>query len=596
MAGSNSSGRNFAPRLAAPLALALALALPLPAPAASDVETPGLAGPYLAAEAAARRNDIAAAADWYRDALAADPENATLLSRAIVHLVAAGDVDRAVPLAERLESAEAGHHLGVLVLAAQALRAGEPEKARDLLAGAVGDEGPFVGQLLASWAAYADGDAGAARAMLTDLEESGSAGAAGEILAAYHLALLEAANGRDEEALVAVDRAIANAETATDRIVRVRAGLLARLGRADEARAAVTDRLGETLGDRRLERLARNLAEGEAPPPLVTSGEEGAAEALYGVAGFLSRGANRQIGLAYARLATHLDPGLVGAHLLIGEILDSVGQHDLAIAAYEAVPRDAPEALEAALGRARAMEAADRVDQAITVLGETASLHPDSLEAQLALGDMLRRAERWSEAAEAYEDALALIDEPEQRHWALYYQRGITYERSEQWEQAEDDFLKALELQPDQPLVLNYLGYSWVEQRKNLDRAKAMIEKAVEQRPEDGYIVDSLGWVLFRLGEFREAAKHLEEAVELRPTDPVINDHYGDALWMIGRKTEARFQWKRALSFDPEEEEAERIRRKLRQGLDAVLAEEEAAGEPAVVKSTAGATKPNDGG
>jgi Flp pilus assembly protein TadD len=165
----------------------------------------------------------------------------------------------------------------------------------------------------------------------------------------------------------------------------------------------------------------------------------------------------------------------------------------------------------------------------------------------------------------------------------LFYQRGIAYERSDRWELAEDDFFRALELEPDQPLVLNYLGYSWVELRRNLDEAQEMIEKAVEQRPDDGYIVDSLGWVMYRLGNFEEAVKHLGRAVELRPVDPVINDHFGDALWMVGRRIEARFQWKRALSFEPEEEEAERIRDKLERGLDAVLADEAAAGEPAII-------------
>jgi Flp pilus assembly protein TadD len=191
---------------------------------------------------------------------------------------------------------------------------------------------------------------------------------------------------------------------------------------------------------------------------------------------------------------------------------------------------------------------------------------------------------------------VALLATPEQRHWPLFYQRGIAYERSKQWDKAEADFLKALELEADQPLVLNYLGYSWVEMGRNLDRAQAMIEKAVEQRPEDGYIVDSLGWVLYRLGNFPGAVEHLERAVELRPVDPVINDHFGDALWMVGRKTEAQFQWKRSLSFKPEEKDAERIRQKLAKGLDAVLAEEAASGNPAIIGSgTSGGTTPNGG-
>jgi len=171
-----------------------------------------------------------------------------------------------------------------------------------------------------------------------------------------------------------------------------------------------------------------------------------------------------------------------------------------------------------------------------------------------------------------------LIGQPERRHWFLFYVRGIAYERSGRWEEAERDFRKALELEPDQPNVLNYLGYSLVEKGIKLDEALEMIRKAVEKRPNDGYITDSLGWALYRLGRYEEAVEPMERAVELTPLDPVINDHLGDVYWMVGRKREARFQWKRALSFGPDEKDAARIRRKLEVGLDKVLEEERAGG------------------
>jgi len=408
---------------------------------------------------------------------------------------------------------------------------------------------------------------------------------AGEIMAAYHLGLLEAAAGQDAEALVALDHAVELAGNSTLRLIRIRAGVLARVGRVDEARAAIAERLSQTLGDHRLEFLDRNLAAGKIPPPVVRTGAEGAAEALYTIAGYLARGNSRQIGLAYARLASYLDPALIEAQLLIAGILQQDEQYELAIAALEAIPVDAPEAVEAQIARAEAMQEAGRVDDAIEALRLTIAAHPRSVEAYSSLGHMLRGESRFAEAAEAYDGAIALIPAPERSHWTLFYQRGIALERSKQWDRAEADFRKALELEPDQPLVLNYLGYSWVEMRHNLAEAQAMIEKAVDQRPEDGYIVDSLGWVLYRLGKFAEAVPHLERAVELRPVDPVINDHFGDGLWMVGRHTEARFQWKRALSFEPEEKDAERIRRKLEVGLDKVLEEEAAAGNPAIIQS-----------
>jgi Flp pilus assembly protein TadD len=347
--------------------------------------------------------------------------------------------------------------------------------------------------------------------------------------------------------------------------------------------AVIHERLSESFGNVGLSRLADDIAAGDRPEPLVSTARAGAAEVLYGVSGLLARGQNRLIALTYAQLATYLEPGLSEAQLLIAQILDEDGQYELAIEAYEAIPDDAPEALSARMGKAQALQAAGRTEAGLAAMRAAVEAFPDALEGHVTLGDMLRRESRFEESAAAYDQAVALIAEAEPLHWPLYYQRGIAYERSKQWDRAEADFRKALALEPDQPDVLNYLGYSWVEQGSNLDEAEQMIQRAVDQRPDDGYIVDSLGWVLFRFGEFDRALKHLERAVELRPVDPVINDHYGDALWMVGRKTEARFQWKRALSFDPTEEDAERIRRKLDDGLDAVLAAEEAGGDPGII-------------
>jgi Flp pilus assembly protein TadD len=195
-----------------------------------------------------------------------------------------------------------------------------------------------------------------------------------------------------------------------------------------------------------------------------------------------------------------------------------------------------------------------------------------------ALGDALRVAERYPEAAEAYGRALALVDTPRQPHWVLFYTRAIANERAGQWDAAEADFRKALELQPDQPMVLNYLGYSMVEQRRNLDEALGMIERAAAGQPDDGYITDSLGWVYFRLDRFEDALDPMLRAVELVPDDPILNDHLGDVLWKVGRKREAEFQWRRALSFGPAEDlDMDRVRNKLDVGLDKVLEEEAAA-------------------
>jgi len=579
------------------LVMGVVLGTVISGPAPSLAQSTGLAGPYLAAEHAARRGDIQAAARYFIEALAADPDNPALVQQALLHQMAAGKIEGSVALARRLEELSPGHHLGLLLIAAHDLKSDQYAEVRKLLDSANLDNGPYVGRLMDAWAAFGDGDVETARKTLEDLEEAGTGGPAGKMVAAYHLGLLAAATGDDNAAIEHFDRSVeVSGGSISNRLSRIKAGSLARTGKVDEAIALIDERLSRSFGDKRLEALRVELTEGRLPAPEVTTAAQGAAESLFGVALFLSRGNNRIIGLAYSRLAVYLDPDLTEAKLAIAELLDNDGQYELAIAAYEAVPRNAPEAFSALIGRAQALAADDRVEAAIVAMREIVARYPRTIEAHTALGDMLRREERYADAAEAYDGAIALIGEPETRHWVLFYQRGITLERSHQWDRAEADFKKALELQPEQPLVLNYLGYSWIEMGRNFDEARKMIERAVEQRPDDGYIVDSLGWVLYRLGKFEGAVKHLERAVELRPVDAVINDHFGDALWKVGRTIEARFQWKRALSFKPDENEAERIRKKLEIGLDRVLAEEDAVGAPALVGGSEAAPVPSDGG
>jgi Flp pilus assembly protein TadD len=178
-------------------------------------------------------------------------------------------------------------------------------------------------------------------------------------------------------------------------------------------------------------------------------------------------------------------------------------------------------------------------------------------------GDLLRGRQRFLEAIGAYDRAIARIKTPGPTDWIVFYDRGICYERSRQWGKAEADFKHALALAPDQPFVLNYLGYSWADMGENLTQARAMIDRAVQHRPNDGAIVDSLGWVMLRQGEVTDAVRTLERAVELDPEDASINGHLGDAYWAAGRKLEAVYQWRRALTFHPEPDDAAKLEAKL---------------------------------
>ena len=567
------------------------LALPLGA------QAQGIAGPYLAAQQAEARGDVAAAARLYSRTLARDAGNLHVMERAMLNQIAAGNVSEGIALARRLQDVQPGHHVGALALAIDAVRDADHERAQDYL----DENSPFVGLVIAAWASWGAGDLQAARTRLTEMEASDANGQAGKLVSAYHLGLIEAAAGNDAEAAAAIERATAISPNGSLRMTHQLAAALARQGQTDAAVTVIRDRLAGTYGDAALERLADEIAAGNIPAVDIDSASKGVAEVMHGVAALLARGQNGLIALSYARLATFLDPSLSEAQLLVAQILDRDDQYDLAIAAYDAISPDAPEALRAQIGRAEAMQAAGQADEAVSGLRATIDQFPEAIEARTALGNMLRREERFAEAGVAYDGAVSLLPSVEPQHWVLFYQRGISMERSDQWEKAEADFRRALELEPDQADVLNYLGYSWVEKGLNLSEAEKMIEKAVEQRPEDGYIVDSLGWVLYRFGEFERATEQLERAVELRPVDPVINDHFGDALWMVGRRTEARFQWRRALSFEPEEKDAKRIRRKLEDGLDAVLAEEKELGLPGIIgrqteNDSGNGQKNNDGG
>jgi Flp pilus assembly protein TadD len=295
---------------------------------------------------------------------------------------------------------------------------------------------------------------------------------------------------------------------------------------------------------------------------------QGAAEALAGIGAAVGQEGGLEVALLYLRLALRLEPDTAGglAALTLGSLLDQSDQGEAAIEVFESIAPDAPFRGHGQLRAALTLDRMDRTAEAEKAFKEAAQRNPDDVQVFVSYGNMLRGRERYEEAAELYSQALSKIEKPERNDWSMFYFRGITYERTDRWENAEADFKKALELYPEQPLVLNYLGYSWVDKGMNLSEALEMIRKAVELRPNDGYIVDSLGWAYYRLGRWNDAVTELERAVSLRPDDPVINDHLGDAYWKAGRTLEAQFQWRHARDFGAEGKELERILKKIAEG------------------------------
>jgi Flp pilus assembly protein TadD len=299
---------------------------------------------------------------------------------------------------------------------------------------------------------------------------------------------------------------------------------------------------------------------------------------MFDLASVLNARDTLDIALIHARLALYLRPNFPIAQLLLAEIAEELNHHEEALSLYRAVDPHSSLSWSARLREAAMLDELNRTDEAIALLRSMAAERPSDRQPVIELGDILRSHDRFKEAVGAYDEAFARFGQNKPRDWRLYYSRGIALERSQQWPRAEADLRYALELEPEQPLVLNYLGYSWIDQGIHLDRALQMVERAVALRPNDGYIVDSLGWAFFRLGKYAQATENLERAIELVPEDPTVNDHLGDAYWRTGRHLEARFQWNRALQFKPEAGEISKIESKLEHGLGQPLTVEQSKG------------------
>ncbi|WP_413717655.1 tetratricopeptide repeat protein [Silicimonas sp. MF1-12-2] len=549
------------------LTTALAAALALPARAED-------AGGYLAARSAIIASDFAEAAQYYARALVRDPGNISLLENAATAYLGLGDLDRAAPIARRLIQSGAESQLSGLILLGDAARNGNWSTiGQDLDAGLT--VGPLFDGLARAWALVGDGQMTAAIEAFDVIGTNQGV----EAFGLYHKALALASVGDFEGAAEIFSGETGNTIRLTRRGLIAYVEVLSQLERDADALELITATFGSNL-DPYLEDVKRRLEAGEVLPfSTVRRAEDGMAEVYYSIASALQGEAQQAYTLLYSRMALALRPDHIDALLMTAELLEDLERYDLATEVYDTVPRDDPSFHAAELGRAEALRRSGREDAAIEVLRQLTKSHGELPLVHVTLGDTLRGMERFEESIQPYDDALALIETPEEQHWIVYFARGISHERTGEWDKAEADFRKALELRPEQPQVMNYLGYSFLEMQSNYDEALDLIERAVALRPDSGYIIDSLGWGLYRLGRYEEAVGHMEKAVELMPIDPVVNDHLGDVYWAVGRKREAEFQWHRALSFIDHEEasgdiDPDRVRRKLEVGLDQVLEEE----------------------
>ena len=554
------------------------------APSAQDLSGMTAAGSYLAARHAGQQRDAGAAAAFYGAALKRDPKNGDLLDRTFLSLLVDGDIEDSVKYAERIAQADKSDRVAQLVLGVHALKHKQYAAARRDLAQSI--RGPITdltATLLSAWSMYGTGDSKGAIAAIDRL--AGPDWYA--IFKELHAGMISDIAGNKKEAGKRLEHAYKLDGTAL-RVVEAYGSWLSRNASSKEA-LDVFETFDKALPRHPLVVEAMNqLKAGQKLPLLVSNAQAGAAEALYGLGASLGRRGGEDLGLVYLQLSLYLVPNHPLALLSLADLYESLKKPELAIKAYERIPATSPLHRNAAIQMASNLDALDRSDEAAKHLEALVKEHPDDLEAIMALGNVLRGHKKFAECADVYTKGVDTLKQPEKANWVIFYFRGICYERSHQWPKAEADLKKALDLFPEQPHVLNYLGYSWVDQGVHLDEGMDMIKRAVQQRPDDGYIVDSLGWAYFRTGNYPEAVKQLERAIELKPEDPTINDHLGDAYWRIGRTLEAKFQWAHARDLKPDPEDLPKIEAKLKDGLP-----EETSSQAKAVKSE---KKSGDGG
>ena len=527
-------------------------------------------GGYLAGRHALSTKDFDAASTYLSRAIEDDLENPELLNGLISVQVSLGDIGAAKISSDNLDLLGVQTQLSNMVKIAIQLRNRDFDNAKQQIENEQGIN-PLLDKIVTGWAFADEGNFEDAETIFDEIGKGSSLAQFSQMQKASMLA----AYGRYESALNTIENLEKNSNRISIDARALKVQLLLKLDNKEEA----TEYFSKIFGDG-VNSDAANLRMQVEDHPNAYSIEEslsleaGIAYAFYAIADILKDDADPNTALLYVRLAQYLNENSQKAILLAADLLEQMGQYDLAVAEYAKISPSSSYFLSSELGRVGALRDGGKTEAALEVLYYLSREFSDIGIVHNSLGDFLRREERYSEAKIAYDRAVDIYRENNNVSWVVLYARGITHERLQEWDKAESDFRNALTINPDQANVLNYLGYSLIDRGEKLDEAMTMIEKAVSLQPESGYIVDSLAWGLFKLGQYETAIPHMEKAAELMPVDPIVTDHLGDLYWAVGRQLEAKFQWRRALSFDPELKDATRIREKLRIGLDRVLVNE----------------------
>ncbi|MBZ9739136.1 MULTISPECIES: tetratricopeptide repeat protein [unclassified Mesorhizobium] len=534
------------------------------------VKISSFSGAYLAARIAEGDNDLDSAIAYYKQALAFNPGDTALQQSLMLSLIAQGRFDESLVYADKLKEVPDVERFSRLALAVDSFHKKDFTKAQYWLKLSLeSDLDRLISGVMSGWAEQGAGQASEAMASIDKLQGPDWFG----LFKAFHRALIaDASNMPDKaEAIYAAtmqDTAAGGAAPETwMRNAQAYASFLARKG--DKAKAMSVLDQAEAFSPGKLEIVALRdrIGKGDKIAPFVSGPSDGASEILLDLATALNRGGGEPFVRLYLQYALALKPDSDAALVQLAAVAEQLKDGEGAIALYRRIPDSSPLKEISDLQLGLNLADLDRHDEAITHLKAFVDAHPNDMRAYLALGGVYSSKDDFRSAANLYDKAVEVLKTPTAANWNIFYQRGIAYERLKEWPKAEPNFRKALELQPDQPQVLNYLGYSWVDMNTNLKEGLEMIQKAVDLRPSDGYIVDSLGWAYFRLGRFDDAVREMERAVSLKPEDPVLNDHLGDAYWRVGRKLEATFQWNQARDLKPDPDVLATLQQKLMKGL-----------------------------
>ncbi|MGN8020064.1 tetratricopeptide repeat protein [Phyllobacterium sp. 22229] len=543
-----------------------------PAATGKDLATAAgsLSGAFLSARTAERSNDFDSAISFYRQALAYDPKNKELRQSLLLVLLTDGQFKEALPIAQELKSVPEIERFSRLALGIDAMNKKQYQKVDNLmLLSLQSDLDRMITGLISAWARAGAGKPNEALAMISKLK--GPDGFA--LFKIYNSALIADMAGQKDKAAAFYQSALddrpslAAAPDTYERLIEAYASFKMRNGDKDGAEALIKDASEVLSGRMVLVEFGKQLSAAKTVKPLVQTPQQGAAEVLYTLATAINRSGAEAFSKLYLQMSLPLRPDHDATLFQIGDISAKLEQPEKAVEYFTRIPSDSAYNRDAEMQIAINLAILKRHDEAITHLNGLLAADPKDIRTYLAIGSIYAQDKNYAKAAETYDKAVAAIEKPERNDWMIFYQRGIAYERLKQWDKAEPNFTKALELYPDQPQVQNYLGYSWIDMNIKLEQGLDLIKKAVASRPQDGYIVDSLGWAYYRMGNYADAVIQLEQAVKLRPEDATINDHLGDAYWRAGRKLEATFQWAHARDSKPEPEDLVKIEEKLKNGL-----------------------------